>query len=163
MKISKYILFCLIIILLFISCKGLSLNSDIRPIKIKKFLTQKYSDSPLIGHEQEMVYCADKFNLDYRLYVAISGVESTFGRRYPKWSKNLTGYGIYRDKITSFKSIYQNIYKTNELIAISKYYKKYRKTKRIEDLAYIYKGVPPFKPYIANIKYIMRSIDNIDR
>ena len=63
-----------------LACQAQAL--DLRAVKLQKFL-DRYPWSPLRGHEQEILYCADKFGIDYRLYVAISGAESTYGKRYP--------------------------------------------------------------------------------
>ena len=91
--------------------------------------------------------------------MAIAGCESTFGRRYPRWSHNLTGHGIYGGKILGFKSIYENIYKTHELIAMSRYYRKYRKTGEIKDLVHVYKGVPPYGHYIRTVKWVFKELE----
>jgi len=154
----KRVIFVLLIICL-IACSGLGIDKE--AYKIRKFLETKYSDSPLIGYEEDIIQCAEKFNLDYRLYIAIAGCESTFGRRYLKWTNNLTGYGIYGKKITRFSSIYHNIYETHKLISTSNYYRKYRKTREIADLVYVYKGVPPFDFYVRNLRLFMRQIDEI--
>lgn len=150
----KKIIFILIGLILIASLTG---AKDLRAVKLKKFL-DRYPWSPLRGHEQEILYCADKFGLDYRLYIAIAGAESTYGKRYPQGAKNLTGYGIYGDKVGQFSSIYQNIYKTHELIATKSYYKKFRKTKDIKDLIRVYKGVPPYDQHYYNMRYALDQI-----
>lgn len=130
---------------------------DLRAVKLRKFL-DRYPWSPLRGHEQEILYCADKFGIDYRLYIAIAGAESTYGKRYPKSKKNLTGYLNCK---SGFKSIWQNIYETSKLIGTSHYYKQYRKTKDIWDLIYVYKSVPPYKHYYKNMRYALDQITAI--
>ena len=136
---------------------NIGLAKDFRAVKVKKFLA-KYPGSPLRGHEHEILYWADKFKLDYRLYLAIAGAESTFGRRYPKHNRNLTGI---LNGSTHFESIYDNIYQTQKLIATGKWYKKYRSTKNLMDLIYVYKGVPPYDHYFRNIKSIMQAIASV--
>ena len=148
--------FGLIIILLFIGIFA-SYGTDLRPYKLKRFL-DRYPWSPLRGHEIEIVACADKFGIDYRLYVAIAGAESTYGKRYPKKTNNLTGYNSCN---TNFVSIYKNIYETSKLIGTAHYYKKYRKTEDIKDLIYVYKGVPPYDHHIKNIRYALDAISAI--
>jgi len=128
---------------------------DLRAEKIEQFLADFCPQSPLRGKGEEMVYCADKFGLDYRLYVSIAGAESTFGKRYIKQTHNLTGI---RNGKTPFVSIYDNIYQTNRLIREGKWYKKYRKTNKLEHLVYVYKGVPPYNRYINTLKYIFREV-----
>lgn len=129
--------------------------ADLRAEKLKAFL-DRYPWSPLRGHEQEIVYCADKFGIDYRLYVAISGAESTYGKRYKL--NNLTGYNSCN---TGFGSIYQNIYHTSELIGTKNYYRKYRSTKNLWDLIYVYKGVPPYTHYYNNLRYALDQIHQV--
>ncbi len=146
----RLILIFLIIALL----AGAGFAQDLRSVKLKKFL-DRYPWSPLRGHEHEIVYCADLFGIDYRLYVAIAGAESTYGKRYIKQSKNLTGYN---NGVTPFSNIYQNIYETSKLIGTKHYYKKYRATKNIKDLVLVYKAVPPFEHYIRNLRYALDSI-----
>lgn len=136
---------------------GAGAARDLRAIKIEKFLS-KYPASPLHGHTDELVNCADHFGLDYRLYAALAGAESTFGRRYPKSNHNLTGV-VNGDK--RFASIYDNIYKTNELIATGKWYRRYRRTKNIKDLVYVYKGAPPYTHYLKTVRYIFWAIDKM--
>ena len=102
-----------------------------------------------------MVRSADEFGLDYRLYLAIAGAESGFGRRYPKTRHNLTG--ILNGE-SRFKSISHNIRYTNQLIAEGKWYRKYRQTKNLMDLVYIFKGVPPYEHYLRNLRFVLDGI-----
>jgi len=145
----------LILLLFIIATAGYSL--DLRAVKIGRFLDD-YPYSPLRSHINEILYCADHFGLDYRLYLALSGAESSFGKKYPKYNFNLTGILNGSKK---FKSIYDNIYETHKLIATGKWYKKYLKTKNIVDLVYVYKGVPPYKHYINNLRFFLDKIDSI--
>ena len=75
-------------------------NSHIRILK--KFL-EKYS-SPLTPYAQSFVDNAAKYDLDWRLVAAISGLESTFGQQIPYNSYNGWGWGIYGDNIIRFSS-----------------------------------------------------------
>src|SRR3989339_608426 len=129
----KHKLWLVLLLIVFIGWSASA--KDLRAVKLQKFL-DRYPWSPLRGHEQEILYCADKFGIDYRLYVAISGAESTYGKRYPLGLKNLTGYNSGK---TGFNSIYQNIYQTSKLIGEAKYYRKFRATKDLWDLIYVYK------------------------
>lgn len=150
MNINKY----LAIGLIFLSLATVAGAKDLRAVKLKRFL-DRYQFSPLRGHEQEILYCADKFGVDYRLYLAIAGAESTYGKRYPKTHNNLTGHC---NGDTVFQSIYSNIYQTSKLIGQAGYYKKYRKTKNIWDLVYVYKGVPPYEHYVKNLRFVMSTV-----
>ncbi|MBU0630058.1 MAG: hypothetical protein KKC80_03965 [Candidatus Margulisbacteria bacterium] len=150
MKLFKIAALLMILILL----SGAAEARDLRAVKLKRFL-DRYEFSPLRGHEQEIVYCADKFGIDYRLYVAIAGAESTYGKRFPATRKNLTGH---RNGDTAFESIFDNIYQTSKLIGTRHYYRKYRQTKDIWDLVYVYKGVPPYDHYVRNLRYALDTI-----
>lgn len=147
----------IIIVLLLAALVGSGEARDLRAVKLKKFLA-RYPGSPLRGHVHEILYCADRFGLDYRLYLAVAGAESTFGRNYPKGSYNLTGVC---NGASRFSSIYNNIYRTSEIIATGKWYRKYRRTKDLKDFVYVYKGVPPFKRYIGTLRAIFAGIDRM--
>ncbi|HUD09543.1 MAG TPA: hypothetical protein VMR77_01945 [Patescibacteria group bacterium] len=71
-----------------------------------KILTNylKQYDSPLVPYAADFVETADKYNLDWRLVAAISGVESTFGKEIPGNSYNAWGWGVYGNNVVNFKS-----------------------------------------------------------
>ncbi|OGC03374.1 hypothetical protein A2276_00440 [candidate division WOR-1 bacterium RIFOXYA12_FULL_43_27] len=147
----------LLIGLLLVFLSGIGHAVDLRAVKLLKYL-ERYPGTPLASHVHEILSCADKFKVDYRLYVAISGAESGFGRKVSLDRKNFTGYLNGR---VGFISIYDNIYKTHELIGTGKWYKKYRATKNIKDFVYTYKGVPPYAHYLRNIRAVMVGIANM--
>lgn len=65
---------------------------DGRVALLKSFL-ESY-DSPMANDAAAFVSEADKAGIDYRLLVAIAGVESTFGKFIPHGSYNGWGWGI---------------------------------------------------------------------
>lgn len=67
------------------------LASDLRVFKVAKYL--KNQDSPLVNFAPNFIAEADKNKLDYRMLVAISGVESTFGKFYLDDTYNAYGWG----------------------------------------------------------------------
>jgi hypothetical protein len=77
-------------------------KDDSRTHMLEAYLTRY--NSPLSGHAAIFVKEADKNQLDYRLLVAIAGVESTFGKRIPTNSYNGWGWGIYGDNTHGFAS-----------------------------------------------------------
>ncbi|MBI2430530.1 MAG: glucosaminidase domain-containing protein [Candidatus Levybacteria bacterium] len=79
-----------------------------RRINILKKYLQTYN-SPLAPYASIFVTEADKNQIDYRLLVAISGVESTFGHQIPYNSYNAWGWGIYGDNMILFNSWNQAI------------------------------------------------------
>jgi len=147
----------LLILLFIIPLASAGHSMDLRALKIERFLLA-YPNSPLRDHIDEILYCADRFGLDYRLYLAIAGAESTFGKKYPKDNHNLTGI---LNGSKQFDSIYENIFETHKLIATGKWYKKYRKTNDVKDLIYTYKGVPPYNHYIGNVRFALDKINAV--
>ncbi len=76
--------------------QGNTASVDYRIDNLRAFL-DKYN-SPLTDYADEFVSYADTYGLDYRFVPAITGVESTFGKRIPKNSYNAYGWanGDYR-------------------------------------------------------------------
>jgi hypothetical protein len=72
-------------------------------VKILTSYLNQY-DSPLAPYAADFVAAADKYNLDWKLVAAISGVESTFGKEIPNDSYNAWGWGVYGDNVIYFKS-----------------------------------------------------------
>jgi Ca2+-binding RTX toxin-like protein len=72
-------------------------------VKILSNFLKQY-DSPLAPYSADFVQMADKYNLDWKLVAAISGVESTFGKEIPPYSYNAWGWGVYGDNVIRFKS-----------------------------------------------------------
>ena len=76
--------------------------NDIRVQILRAYLLKW--NSPLADNADDFVKSADKYNLDWRLVAAISGVESTFGQAIPTNSYNGWGFGIYGDNVRYFNS-----------------------------------------------------------
>ncbi len=76
-----------------------------------KILTQylKQYDSPLTPSAETFVKVADKYQLDWKLLVAISAIESTYGQQIPTNSYNAWGWGIYGDNVIRFSSFDEGI------------------------------------------------------
>lgn len=72
-------------------------------VKILTSYLKRY-DSPLVPFAADFVRNADRYNLDWKLVAAISGVESTFGKEIPADSYNAWGWGVYGDNVIRFKS-----------------------------------------------------------
>lgn len=75
---------------------------DYREKVLQEFL--KAQNSPLTPYAPEFIKYADEYNLDWKLVVAISGVESTFGQEIPTNSYNGWGWGVYGDNVIRFNS-----------------------------------------------------------
>lgn len=63
---------------------------DPRIAKLKAFLAQH--DSPLTPYAKKFIEAADRYQIDWKLVPAITGVESTFGKRIPANSYNAYGW-----------------------------------------------------------------------
>ena len=79
-----------------------SAGADNRAQILKSFLNTY--NSPLAPYSEDFVKSADRYNLDWRLVAAISGLESTFGHQIPYNSYNGWGWGVYGDNVIRFKS-----------------------------------------------------------
>ncbi len=77
--------------------------SQDRRIQILRVYLQTYN-SPLAPYADVFVKEADKNNIDWKLLVSISGVESTFGQQIPYDCNNAWGWGIYGNNRTCFTS-----------------------------------------------------------
>lgn len=77
-------------------------GNDYRVKIVKGYL--KHYNSPMVENADDFVYYADKYNLDWRLVLAIAGVESTYGKQIPPYSYNGWGWGVYGDNVIRFKS-----------------------------------------------------------
>ena len=77
-------------------------GEDTRIKILSSFL--KEQNSPLTPYAADFVRNADKYDLDWKLVAAISGVESTFGQAIPPDSYNGWGWGVYGDNVIRFNS-----------------------------------------------------------
>jgi len=69
------------------------LGADARPIIIRQYLA-KYN-SPLEPYADLIFQTSQKYDLDYRLLVAIAQQESNLGKKIPADSYNAWGWGIH--------------------------------------------------------------------
>lgn len=146
------------IIAFVISFTGAIYAQDLRAVRLEKFLARHCPTSPLRGKGAEIVRWADKYDLDYRLYLAITGVESTWGKKFPKRSYNFTGIS---NGAARFRSISHNIRFTHETIATKRWYRRYHRTKNLKDFVYVYKGVPPYDRYLRGLRFTLDLISGI--
>lgn len=86
-------------------------EKDQRKEKLKAFL-ESYN-SPLSEFAEEFIQAADKYQIDWRLLPAITGVESSFGKEIPYQSFNAYGWnnGNYY-----FKSWEESIYQVSKAL-----------------------------------------------
>ena len=109
--------------------------------------------SPLEAYAENLILEAQKNNLDWRLVPAITGVESSFGKRIPYQSYNAYGWanGVYK-----FKSWEDSIEKVSETLN-KKYIQK--GAVNINKIAKIY--APPSPTWSTKVKFFINQIDPI--
>ena len=122
--------------------------------KIVRFLESV--KSPFIDEIDEIIEAAYKCEMKPELIMAISGVESTFGKNYPIWSNNPLGWGIYGDQILRFPSLGKAFEAASCGIA-----QKYPKDSQenIEKLGQIYNGVTPMS-WSGKVRYFLKKMEN---
>lgn len=125
---------------------------DSRSIILKEYLKQY--NSPLVPFAQNFVDIADKYNLDWKLVAAISGVESTFGQQIPSNSFNGWGWGIYGDNMIRFSSWTHGIETVSEGLR-NRYINKLG-TNDVYAIGRLYAASPT---WAQKVEYFMNSID----
>ncbi len=125
---------------------------DTRVEILKEFLEQY--NSPLTPFASDFVEIADKYELDWKLVVAISGVESTFGKQIPYDSFNGWGWGIYGNNVIRFSSWTEGIEAVSEGIR-TKYIDKWGATD-VYGIGRFYAASPT---WAQRVEYFMRKID----
>lgn len=129
------------------------LASDLRVFKVAKYL--KNQDSPLVNFAPTFVAEADKNQLDYRLLVAISGVESTFGKFYLTDTFNAYGWGGGLIKFSSWPESITSVSSALKMHYIDK------GAKDIYAIGRIY--CPPNSAnWSSKVQYFMDKIDATD-
>ena len=76
--------------------------ADARPVIIRQYL-EKYR-SPLVNQADHFFQISQKYNLDYRLLVAIAQQESNLGKKVPDDTHNAWGWGIHSRGTLGFSS-----------------------------------------------------------
>ncbi len=124
-------------------------KGDYRVSTLKTFL-EGYN-SPLANSADQFVAKADRYQLDWRLVPAITGVESTFGKRIPSDSYNAYGWanGVYK-----FESWDNSIEIVSRALR-EKYIDRGAVT--IDQIARRY--APPSSTWSWKVQYFMNKID----
>ncbi len=122
---------------------------DHRIAKLESFLS-KYK-SPLSKYASHFIYYADLYEIDWRLLPAISGVESTFGKRIPQGSFNAYGWNGGNYKFKSWEDSIESMSKNLR----EKYYDK--NLKSIWEIGRVYCPPNPQWPY--KVSFFINRID----
>jgi hypothetical protein len=126
-------------------------------VRILREYLEKYN-SPLVPYAGTFVEKADKYNLDWKLVAAISGVESTFGREIPYESFNGWGWGIYGDNMIRFSSWTQGIETISEGLR-NKYINKWG-AKDVYEIGKFYAASPT---WAQRVEYFMNEIEKYQK
>jgi len=126
-------------------------KNDYRQVLLESYLNKH--NSPLAGYATVFISVSDKYNLDWRLIPAITGVESTFGKRIPVGSYNAYGWanGLY--KFSSWDESIEIVGKTLR----TKYVDRGADT--VAEIARIY--APPSNTWGRNVAWFMKKIDPV--
>ncbi|OGM02875.1 hypothetical protein A2115_00080 [Candidatus Woesebacteria bacterium GWA1_41_8] len=127
------------------------LTLDYRVATLSNFL-EKYN-SPISDYAESFIYWADYYGIDWRLVAAISGVESTFGKRIPPNSYNAYGWANGKYVFTSWDDSIRIVSKTLK----EKYYDRGANT--IPKIARIY--APPSTTWAWKVEFFMNKIDHL--
>ena len=131
--------------------KPVAKEHDNRVAILREFLGQY--NSPLVPFASDFVEIADKYNLDWKLVAAISGVESTFGKQIPYSSFNGWGWGIYGDNMIRFSSWTEGIETVSEGLRTN-YLNKWG-AKDVYEIGRFYAASPT---WAQRVSYFMRKI-----
>lgn len=128
---------------------SVEIKKDERVGKLENFFAKQ--KSPLQNYAEALVKTADKYDIDYRLLPAISGVESTFAKFYIYGTFNAYGWagGLY--KFTSWENSFE--------VVLSSLRKNYfdKGASTIESIARIY--CPPNSAnWAKNVQYFEDKI-----
>ncbi|MCJ7793146.1 MAG: hypothetical protein MUP45_04170 [Candidatus Marinimicrobia bacterium] len=85
-------------------------TGDARPIIIEKYLEKH--DSPLLPYANELLAASEKYEVDYRLIVAIAQCESNLCKKSPEGSFNCWGFENGETKFLSWEQALDQVAKT---------------------------------------------------
>ena len=126
-------------------------EQDVRVLVLGEFLTK--NNSPLSDLASVFVENADKYNLDWKLVAAISGLESSFGKQIPYNSYNGWGWGIYGDNIIRFASWEEGIQTVSQGLKIN-----YIDRLQTDDIYAIGKWYAASPTWASRVSFIMNKI-----
>ncbi len=109
--------------------------------------------SPLESSSCKFVEVAERYNLDWRLLPAISGIESTFGKYIPKFSFNPFGFDNGQARFRSFDESIERV---------GRYLFEMRRKNidSVEQLGPIYTP-PNFHNWISAVNFFMEELNDI--
>lgn len=130
--------------------QNINIKTDVRANRIRSFLV-KYN-SPLVPYSKLIVELADKYEIDWKLVTAISGVESTFCKAIPYNSYNCWGWRNGEHVFESYPDALEKVSKTLG----NNYYKKGLDTP--ETIAPVY--APPSSTWARNVRFFISRLED---
>lgn len=128
-------------------------KNDPRVGKLEGFLNNY--KSPLAEYSFYFIYCADKYGIDWKLLPAITGIESTFGKRIPSGSYNAYGWG---NGLSRFESWEESIDYVTKALA-EKYVARGLDTPR--EISPVY--CPPNPTWGSKVEHFMAKIEEFNK
>ena len=149
----KILTYILIVIALFFANAGDSYAKDTqfdyRVGKLEAYLESQ--KSPLADYAEEFIEYADTYDLDWRLVPAITGVESSFGKRIPANSYNAYGWANGEYRFSSWEDSIEHVSMTLKTKYIDKGAPSINKIGK--------RYAPPSSTWAGKVKYFMGKID----
>lgn len=130
--------------------EALSKGDDIR-VKALTNVFEKH-DSPLAPYAKDYIASADKYNVDWKLLPAISGLESSFGKALINGTYNAYGWGSGTIYFTSWADGIDTITKSLREDYMNKW-----KAKDVWEIGPIYAESPT---WAVRVNHIMGEIDS---
>lgn len=124
-------------------------KADSRAEKLEAFLTT--NNSPLACYANDFVAASDRYDLDWRLLPAITGVESTFGKQIPVGSYNAYGWNNGAWQFTSWPTSIDYVSQALR----EKYFDRGLDT--VAKIAPVY--APPSRTWAGKVTYFMEQIE----
>ncbi len=89
---------------------GVASSADARPVIVKQYL--KAHSSPLLPYSNEIIAAADRYQIDYRLIIAIGQCESNLCKKSPEGSFNCWGFENGKTRFLSWQQALDQVAKT---------------------------------------------------
>lgn len=124
-------------------------NPDPRVKQLNNFLNSHYS--PLTPYAACFIQAADKYQIDWRLIPAITGVESSFGKQIPLNSFNAYGWNNGYFKFKSWQDSIEHVAK----VLNEKYFAK--GLDNPDKIGPVY--APPSKSWAGKVTFFMKKIE----
>ncbi len=130
--------------------KSTTFQPDARATQLEAFLNDYHS--PLAPYAPVFIEMADKYQIDWRLVPAITGVESTFGKQIPYHSYNAYGWNNGNFHFKSWEDSIEVVSKALK----EKYFDRGLDTPYKIGPVY----APPSKTWASRVNFFMQKIGN---